>query len=251
MLNFEVYGVTNSGCIRQENEDCVDWHLRKDKKLAMGVLADGMGGYFGGAVASKMAVNTVLDNLMLFFSGASDHKNTDMEETLLLAGAEANAAVISAREEQAALAEMGTTLVALVAYGDSVSVMHAGDSRCYRVLDGEIDQLTTDDSVVQKMIEDGSLSHGDALRSPFRSMLTKSLGVEKSLEYSLQTFKAKVGEMFLLCSNGLYHTIGKNCIKEVLDCQASAKRQAFELVDRSISNRAEDNISALLVKVVA
>lgn len=250
MINFEVYGVTNSGCVRQENEDFVDWHLRQDKKLALGALADGMGGYFGGSIASKLAVNTVLDNLKLFCSNTIEPENSDVEETLLLAGAEANNAVICAREEQAALSEMGTTLVALVGYRDKVSVMHAGDSRCYRLLNGNIEQLTTDDSVVQKMMDDGSLTQLDAERSPFRNMLTKSLGIEKSLEYSLQTFRAKVGEIFLLCSDGLYQTIGKNCIQEVLGGKASAKKQAIELIDRSISKRAEDNISALLLKVV-
>lgn len=249
MLKFEVVGVTDSGCVRQENEDCVDWHLRKDKKLALGIVADGMGGYFGGAVASQLAVNTMLENLKLYCSSKKNPGKVDVEEFMLSAGAEANNAIVSAREDQSALAEMGTTMVALAGYGNKVTVMHAGDSRCYRLVDGALEQLTTDDSVVQKMLDDGSITQFDANRSPFKSMLTKSLGVEKALEYSLQTFKAKAGELFLLCSDGLYQTISNGVIEEVLHSQSSANQKVRELIDRSISNRAEDNVSALLLKV--
>jgi protein phosphatase len=249
MLSFEVFGITDSGCVRRENEDALDWHLSCDKQLALGVLADGMGGYFGGSIASQLAVKTVLKSLKGFGLKPGNPDCSELESIMLAAGNAANDAVVVAREKQSALAEMGTTLVAAAGYGDFVTVMHAGDSRCYRMDSDGLRQLTRDDSVVQQMMDDGSITHIDAARAPFRHMLTKSLGVERKLQYSMKTFKAKAGQYYLLCSDGLYQSIDNITMASVLFGGNNIKKQVRELIERSIAKRAEDNISAILIKV--
>ncbi len=249
MLSYEVFGYSDSGCLRRENEDSLDWCIRPDKKMALGVLADGMDGYFGGSVASQLAVKTVVNTLTPFDLQCKTPYVEEIERTLLHAGVAANDAVVQARDSEEAFAEMGTTLVAAMAYGDNMTVIHAGDSRCYRLLDDELIQMTRDDSILQTMLDSGGISSSDVDCAPIRDVLTKSLGIQTSLRFSLQTCNARHGDSFILCSDGLYRTVSKRDIARVLRKPVSTKQQVRELIDRSIAGGCKSNASVVLIKV--
>jgi protein phosphatase len=211
---------------------------------ALFAVADGMGGHAAGEVASLMAVEA----LRAAFARAHT------AEGLVAAVKEANRAVWEKAQHDAELRGMGTTLVAmaLVTEGgeERLAVVNVGDSRVYLLRSGELEQLTTDHSLVQELVDDGQLSEADAMVHPQRHVLTRALGIEADVDVdSLQVLPFK-GDRFLLCSDGLSRELSDTQMASILRRLASPQDAAKELVAEARASGGNDNITVVVVDVV-
>lgn len=246
MLTIRVAGATDPGTRRRFNEDVIDWWVAADKGAALAVLADGMGGYEGGEVASRLAVEACMEVLQpLMKSPASTAEAVDA--ALLAAAKKANQRIRDARHADDDHARMGTTLVIVWARGDRAHIAHVGDSRVYRLAAGQVQQLTRDDTVVQNMLDDGSIRPEDVSQVPFRNILTKAVGTETDVLPSLQQIGLAAGERLLLCSDGLPGALSPSEWHNVTGGKASLATQARNLIAGSLAQGADDNVSVILL----
>ena len=246
-LKLDVYGLTHAGNVRLSNEDFIQWTaLETGGYLA--VLADGMGGYDGGAVASQLAVENFIEYLQYEFEHDAPQSNSDIPDFLFGAGVQANQTVRQYRFENPELSNMGTTLVAIYFHEDCYWILHAGDSRCYRVSGQKLDALTRDHSLVQEMLKNGSLSKRDSLTVPFRSVLTKAIGPSDDLEYSLAQYRMSTCDSWLLCSDGLYNSVSHAQLLTALRSSSTARQAANTLLALALDGPAQDNVSVIVIK---
>lgn len=238
-------GLTDIGTRRVSNQDAIAWHVSPDGNRAMGIVADGMGGYKGGEIASQVAVNVITQVLAPLVNQAT----ADDEQILAMREAidEANEQIHALREEDAALGNMGTTVVVTWVQGDNALIAHIGDSRCYQLSGNELLLKTRDDTVVQNMIDDGSISEDEAPRMPFRNVLTQALGSTEKAEPSLTRVKMRRGDRLILCSDGLTDAVPETDWPPVMNAGQPLRQQAQSLVDTSLDNQAADNVSVVLI----
>ncbi len=246
-MKFPVYGETDIGCVRRANEDAISCFQSEDGSFSLAVLADGMGGYEGGGIASELAVDSFQSQLLTLLNANEDWRPASIENFLLEAGRYANEAVFQRRESDENLAKMGTTLLVMLAYKDQFSLLHAGDSRCYS-WDGQLQQLTRDDSVVQQMLDDGAISQQEAERVPYRNMLTKALGIDKDIDYTVSSAAYPQKGLLLLCSDGLFNALDDGEIISLLTTAVPLQEKTHSLIAASIANQASDNVSVILVQ---
>jgi serine/threonine protein phosphatase PrpC len=247
-MAYQVYGETDIGCVREANEDTIDWHVDDAGHFILAIVADGMGGYEGGEIASRTTVDVVSRTCLPELTGREDLSQEIIEALLLQAGADANADICEQRLQDARLSRMGTTLVIALAYGSQLTLLHAGDSRCYRVGEEVMEALTHDHSMVQQMLDEGAITEQDIDNVPFRNMLTKAVGIEKDLQYSLTTLNTEPGQQFLLCSDGLFNALREQEIHKILQGSDDISQQVHSLIKQSLSQHASDNVSAILLK---
>src|SRR5579859_3136005 len=207
-------------------------------------VADGMGGHAAGEVASLTAVEALRAAFAKERTAAG----------LVDAARAANRSVWEKAERDADLRGMGTTLVAVALVTDEgeerIAVVHVGDSRVYLLRQGELEQLTSDHSLVQELVDDGQLSEADALTHPQRHVLTRALGIEPDVTVdSLQVLPFK-GDRFLLCSDGLSRELSDARVASILRRLANPQDAAKELVAEARANGGNDNITVVVVDVV-
>ena len=244
-MTIVVAGGSHVGTVRALNEDCIAIKRWGDDRV-LAVLADGMGGYKGGDVASRLCVDTILESLGPVL--ASGEKN-DILQRLVAAAESANQAIFQARLEHAQYARMGTTLVAVVLVSQQLHLIHAGDSRCYQQSGPQtLMALTRDDSVVQEMLDDGTITIDEIDRAPFRHVLSKAVGVESSLVFSQHSQVWQGDQRLLLCSDGLYGVVDENVIAETLNQDGSLQERVDKLIQRSLKNGAKDNVSLIVIE---
>ena len=239
-------GLSDVGRLRQNNEDSLAW----DAAASVAVLADGMGGYNAGEVASKMAVDHVMQRMVQWA------KDTDMPTTLRVLKRvmeasvdEANREIFDAAHTNPAYAGMGTTLVFLsFALEGRVVVGHAGDSRAYRLRDGSLSQLTRDHSLLQEQVDAGLLTPEQVHAFGYRNFITRALGVEDAVVLDINDFDVQAGDVYLLCSDGLTDMVDDVDIATVL---TSVNQRASTLIDWANRNGGRDNVTVLLVEVPA
>jgi len=242
MLTLSIAGRSHAGCVREHNEDCIDWWSGPDGDRAVALLADGMGGYAGGDEASRMAVDLCMERLPPVLGGAPADAGI-LAEALSDAFLAVNAAIREARESRPGQAQMGTTLVAALVADDRAMIAHVGDSRCYHWTGNRLCQVTRDDTVVQNMVDDGSISLEQAGRVPFRNILTKALGAEQDVQPTIAQFNLRPGDGLLLCSDGLAGALDPGQWPAHL---ALAPEQAVDgLIRASLDAGADDNVSVL------
>ena len=250
-MNFEFYSQTDTGRVRTNNEDSV----ALDESCAVAVLADGMGGYAAGEVASGMVTTLLASNFERFLPTCS-------EENLRQAGGAeaylrdevcaANAAVFNASQSQPQYAGMGTTLVVAWFSGKLMHVAHVGDSRLYRFRDDHLEQLTRDHSLLQEQLDGGMISEEEARFSVHKNLLTRAIGVEAEVDVEIGVHELRAGDIFLLCSDGLTDMLDEVEILEVLLAAGGNLNVAAEqLVEEANANGGRDNISVILIEVPA
>jgi PPM family protein phosphatase len=232
-------GATHVGRVRTLNED--HFVARPDENLW--VVADGMGGHNGGEIASEIASETV--------GRAFVHRSID---GLIEAVETANAAVYDAGVEDPELTGMGTTVVALAVVDheatEVLAIANVGDSRCYRYADGELDQVTTDHSLVAEMVREGSLSPEEAAVHPQRNIVTRVLGVHDDVPVDVFAVDPYPGDRYVLCSDGLFNEVPERGIASVLRAIADPNEAAEELVHLAVDGGGRDNITVVVVDVV-
>jgi len=237
-LQYFAAAVTDRGRKRANNEDAFGYSTEH----GVYVVCDGMGGAAGGEVASSLAVDEVLRVLSERDAGAALSRVA--EEAICAA----NAAIYSRAQRNPRLAGMGTTLVALVVERNRVWVLNVGDSRCYRVRDGRLEQLTLDHSLVEEQIRVGRLSRREALRSPLRNVITRAVGTQDSVTPDSFQFEAQSGDVFLLCSDGLTRELPDKAIEELLREGGALEERAKRLVDAANKAGGGDNITCVVVQ---
>ncbi|WP_250657195.1 PP2C family protein-serine/threonine phosphatase [Alkalimarinus coralli] len=246
-MSLRVYGETNIGLSRKQNEDAIAWHCSSNGNNVVAVLADGMGGRPGGDVASKTAVDICMTQLLPFVE--QDHVSiTDIIEILNRVVADANSAIRAVREKEQIYARMGTTLLVLWVLGDQAFVANIGDSRCYRLSKSEAKQITKDDTVAQAMVDDGSISANDIHRVPFKNVLTKAVGTESDVIADVQQIFFNSDDALVLCSDGLTGAVNSKEWPSIVTSEHSVQQQVKCLIEASLSNRANDNVSVIMVR---
>jgi serine/threonine protein phosphatase PrpC len=245
---MDIHGVTDIGCVRKNNEDCIHWQPLDQENYYLAVLADGMGGYGGGAFASKLAVEYFTKCLLSSFEYQQQHSNDDIMNLLVDAASLANTAVRQERNNHPEFQKMGTTLIAMLVMDNEYWLLHAGDSRCYRSDEQGLIPMTKDHSLVQELLDQGTITEREAERAPFRNMLTRAVGPDKKVKFSFSKHRFQAGETCLLCSDGLYNTLPEPVIEHWLQANLPAKEIAQALIKESVRHNAQDNVSVIVLK---
>ncbi|MFM9022226.1 MAG: Stp1/IreP family PP2C-type Ser/Thr phosphatase [Solirubrobacterales bacterium] len=226
---------TDTGRQRRVNEDA--FHAR----APLFAVADGMGGAQAGEVASGTAVETIAAGI------PADGRT--VEERLAVAVREANGRIHDLSVSDDERAGMGTTLTAAWVGEKEVTLVHVGDSRCYRWREGRLERLTDDHSLVEEMVRQGRLTPEEAAIHPQRSIITRALGPEADVEPDTLTVPARGDDLFLLCSDGLTSMIGEDEIAEVLASTGSLEVAGRALVDRANEAGGRDHITVVLFRL--
>lgn len=248
---LEIAGRSDPGLVRSCNEDSIAC----DASLGLVVLADGMGGYNAGEVASGIAVSLIASG-MKDAMGRLDPARTDGNgerygaRMLRNQVAAANTAIFNAAGSKPEYAGMGTTVVAALFYDDRLSVAHLGDSRLYRLRGEALELLTHDHSVLQEQLDSGMLTREEAKASRYKNIVTRALGVEKEADVEVGDFDVLPEDIYLLCSDGLNDMLEDEEIRLALETlKSNLDLAANQLVELANENGGRDNISVILVKV--
>ncbi len=249
---LEVVTRTDPGVVRSHNEDAVFGSA--DHGLA--ILADGMGGYNAGEVASGMATTLLSSNLSGLVQTCSPQE-LDVETGKRLSHrhirdqvAGANEAIYNAAQSQPQYAGMGTTLVMAWFYDNLLTVAHIGDSRLYRLRGDEFQQVTRDHSLLQEQIDSGLITAEDAKYSQNKNLVTRALGVDPQVDPEIHDYDVEPGDVYLLCSDGLNDMVEDEEIAMTLQSLASNLSLAGDqLIQMANDNGGKDNVSVILVKV--
>ncbi|MAR89626.1 MAG: protein phosphatase 2C domain-containing protein [Pseudomonadota bacterium] len=245
---MDIYGITDIGCARQRNEDSIHWQALPGEQGFLALVADGMGGYDGGDLASRVAVSYFTRCLLSALETTTDFSNDNLRLILAEAGNLANTAVRQERLNHPQYPKLGTTLLAMLVLGDGFWLVHAGDSRCYCASGDGLQPLTRDHSLVQELLDKGSLTAREAERAPFRNMLTRAVGPHPQVQFSFAKHRIQPGESWLLCSDGLYNALPAPVIDYWMRSGKSAREIAAALVRESLRHNAQDNVSVIVLR---
>jgi len=236
-LTYQSYGLTNQGCVRDHNEDA----FLDSADKGFWVVADGAGGHESGEVASKLIVDTLSEVNRDRFFGSFVQKITDTLQNVNLELIER-----SGGEETRTL--IASTVCVLITQRTNVVCLWSGDSRIYQQRNHKLTQLTRDHNRIDEFIEAG-FTREDAEKYPQAQYLTAAVGVSSPLFTETQSIEVISGDMYLLCSDGLFKEVSDKEIEEILQ-QDSLKYAASDLMDLALSRGATDNVTILLVKAV-
>jgi len=245
-------GLSHMGKKRTTNED--SFHI--DPERGLFIVADGMGGHVAGEVASRLAVDTILDFLRISDADSEITWPFEFDESLSQGGNRIQAAIqlanreivrhIQAKEDHRG---MGTTVVTAVVVDDSCFIGHVGDSRAYLVRDGKMSQLTQDHTFVNEQVEKGFMSRTEAQRHPARNILTRAVGSAEDLVVDLSETRLQKGDLVLLCSDGLSSMVEDEAIlRTVLEHSAELGAACGSLIALANQNGGLDNITAVLIR---
>ncbi len=245
---FEMASATDVGRVRAHNEDS----LAADVDLGLATLADGMGGHHAGEVASGIAVAMVPQAMRKLSADQALHGLSDeaVQQLMAAQASTVNSAIYTAAQSQPQYSGMGTTLVIAYWHGDRVTVVHLGDSRCYRVRGAAVTPLTRDHSWVQDQIDAGLMTYEQARTSKKKNLVTRACGIDLNVVPEVHTHAVAAGDIYVLCSDGLYDTVSDEEIHlTVSSLKSNLTLAAQQLVQQANDNGGRDNISVILVHV--
>ncbi len=246
-MNYKFCSQTDPGRSRTNNEDSVAF----DDATHLAVLANGMGGYKAGEIASGMATAFINSELARWLSEAGDQAaGAEIRRAMELCVDNANRSIFNASQANPQFAGMGTTLVVGVFRGDRLMLGHVGDSRCYRLRDNVFLQITKDHSLLQEQIDAGLLAPEQAATSPIKNLVTRALGVENMVMLELNEHQVQAGDLYLMCSDGLSDMMEDAQIADVLRNRTPLEQMASDLVLKANENGGRDNITVLLALAV-
>lgn len=252
---LDVVTRTDPGMVRSHNEDAVFGSAEQ----GLVILADGMGGYNAGEVASGMATTLLSTNFARLLGPTGDCRPQEMDAAsgrrishrhIEEEVAATNSAIYNAAQSQPQYAGMGTTLVMAWFYDNSVTVAHIGDSRMYRLRGGDFQAITRDHSLLQEQLDSGMITAAEARHSQNRNLVTRALGVDPQVVPELHDFPVQPGDIYLLCSDGLNDMVEDEEIDlTVQTLAANLELAADQLIQMANDNGGRDNVSVILVKV--
>lgn len=249
--SLEMVKATHTGMVRSHNEDSI----ATDPEIGLAVLADGMGGYNAGEVASGIATALISSETREALVRQPAFE-VDAGGTLAAARllrdiiAKTNTSIFHSANSQPQYAGMGTTLVVTLFCNNQLTVAHIGDSRCYRYRGEKLEQITRDHSLLQEQIDSGLLTKEAAKRSQNKNLVTRALGIEPEVEAEIHTHAVQPGDIYLLCSDGLNDMVEDEDMEMTLAAlSANLPLAAEQLVDMANDNGGRDNVSVVLVRV--
>lgn len=239
---MKVFGLSDIGKVRQENQDCF-----AIRTLSGGVLAavcDGMGGAAAGMIASELACSSFMDHA----AAALDASGGERAAESLGSGAEkANREVYVRSMNDMECEGMGTTLVALYANDDGVTLLNVGDSGAYRISGGVMTKLTHDHSLVQELMDLGRLTAEQARKHPRKNIITRVVGGERTVRSDIFEAEAKNGDVFLLCSDGLTNALADETIAACCAAEKAPETICGELIEAALEAGARDNVTVVVL----
>ncbi|MBE9563275.1 MAG: Stp1/IreP family PP2C-type Ser/Thr phosphatase [Proteobacteria bacterium] len=245
---IEIVYCTDTGRVRKHNED----YIAGDNKLGLAVLADGMGGYQAGEVASEMAVSTIMNYMKATVKShverQTNHRYHPSTVQLEQAVLQANRTIYQAAENHSEYQGMGTTVVATLFHNNCVSIAHVGDSRLYRIREKKFQQITKDHSVLQELIDCGFYTAEQARHSPNRNLVTRALGVSEEVNVEVQEQSVLAQDVYLICSDGLSDMLEDKQIEEIVQHSSNLEQIAKLLVAAANGEGGNDNISLILIR---
>lgn len=246
--------LSDTGRVRKNNEDAVG----EDRDLGLLILADGMGGYNAGEIASSLAVSTVHDTVRREWKklkhGEIDASSGHSHEALLLKSAVelAHKTIHQVSQTQPQCAGMGTTVVTCLFHHDRLSIAYVGDSRLYRLRNGSLEQVTRDHSLIEELIARGHYNREEAKKMVRKNIVTRALGVEADVKVDVIEDPLEVGDLILICSDGLCDMVDDGTIRLTLSKFADNLPDAAKaLVDLANERGGKDNVSVALARVDA
>lgn len=249
---LDIASATDPGMVRSHNEDSI----ASDATKGLVVLADGMGGYNAGEVASGMATTVITTELQQLLEQRPPYLvdeatgKTLAEKILRDQIAKANTSIYQASQSQPQYSGMGTTLVMALFYDNRLSVAHIGDSRLYRQRGDEFKQVTKDHSLLQEQIDAGMITPEQAKKSANKNLVTRALGIDPVVEPEIHEYDAMPGDIYLLCSDGLCDMVSDEDIAMALQTLgANLQLCAHQLVQMANDNGGRDNVSVILVRI--
>ncbi len=250
---IEIINVSDVGKIRPHNEDSTLTHLNKGVAL----LADGMGGYKAGEVASAIAVTAthheILQNIHRIKTSQVEPKSgmTAVSKVLQQALTSANSNIYNIGQQDAECRGMGTTIVSCIFHDDMVTVAHVGDSRLYRKRGRNFGQITKDHSLIQEVIDRGLYTPEEAMEKTPRNLVTRALGIEASVDIDVMEEQVSIDDIYLLCSDGLNDMVDDEEIDLILSkYSVNLVQAANELVKKANEKGGKDNISIILIRIL-
>jgi PPM family protein phosphatase len=251
--SIQVSSLTNPGRVRTHNEDTIG----DDPDLGVVIVADGMGGYSSGEIASQIAVDNVLDELRRTLPdikpGELDQRLGYSAQTRAVRNAivHANTAIYEAARKDPRHRGMGTTLV-MAAFRDSqLTIANVGDSRMYRLREARLEQLTVDHTLIQDLVDHGFYNREEARGALNKNLVTRALGIEPSVAVDVREGLALPGDLYLLCSDGLNDMIDDEAIRLAL-CEHGHDLElaSTSLIGAALNAGGKDNVSVVVVRVM-
>jgi protein phosphatase len=250
---LEIASCTDPGMVRSHNEDSI----AVAPAHGLVVLADGMGGYNAGEVASGMATTVIIAEMQQILASAAPYQidprtNQEIAKRLVREQVlKANTSIYQAAQSQPQYAGMGTTLVVALFYDNRVLVAHLGDSRMYLQRQGKLKQITRDHSLLQEQIDSGLITQEQAKHAQHKNLVTRALGIDPSVEPEIREYATRPGDLYLLCSDGLNDMVDDEDIAMTLQALgANLNLAAQQLVQMANDNGGRDNVSVILVRVL-
>jgi len=241
MFKINSFGKTDVGLVRRNNEDA----LILKPELGFWAVADGMGGEEKGEVASQFFIQTALELFSESAGGSEEEVKQFVQKTFGLA----NERILSwAKENQ--VQKMGCTAELMAFSGPDYVLGHVGDSRTYRLRQGQLRQLTRDHSLVQEQIDQGVLTPAEAQKSPLRNVILRAIGTEDTLAVDLMRGKSIPGDLYLLCSDGLTGMVDERKIQEIISLPLGLSQKVDQLIEGAKAAGGYDNITVILCEVL-
>jgi len=244
--------LTDPGRVRDHNEDCIE----SRPEMGLFVLADGMGGYNAGEVASGMATSLISDGLQESWDmrevshlGRDDAKGLS-EKLIKEHVGRANSAIYTTSQNNPECAGMGTTLVVTLFYDNFLTVAHIGDSRLYRLRGESMEQVTRDHSLLQEQLDSGLITPEEAKLSQNKNLVTRALGIDPTVEPEVHVYETQPDDTYLLCSDGLSDMVEDEEIRlTLITLKTNPNLTVQQLVQAANDNGGRDNISAMLIRI--
>lgn len=244
---MRIFGITDKGLVRETNQDS----FATEPKLGLVIVADGMGGHAAGEQASSSAVLTVLE----VFSRYDFDKGTlggseqtySVEEIIGLALQEANERIMIASVSDSNLQGMGTTAIVGVERQGVLHIGHIGDSRVYRIRDGQAEQITEDHSIVQQLVRAGAISQAEAQVHPYKNVITRCLGMASEIEPDILKTPLQAGDRFVVCSDGMSNFVSNQRLVEIVGGNDDIEEAGKMLVSEANARGGADNITVVLM----
>ena len=249
---LQAASLTDPGRVRDHNEDCIE----SRPEAGLYVLADGMGGYNAGEVASGMATSLITDGLNEAWNPRAverlgrDEAKALAERLIREQIARANSAIFTTSQNNPECAGMGTTLVMGLFYDNFLAAAHIGDSRLYRLRGEVMEQVTRDHSLLQEQLDSGLITPEEAKLSQNKNLVTRALGIDPTVEPEIHVHEALPDDLYLLCSDGLSDMVEDEEIRlTLITLRSNPTLTVQQLVQAANDNGGRDNISAMLIRV--
>ena len=244
-LTIDIHAAVDPGRSRSNNEDAV----ATDADVSLAVLADGMGGYNAGEVASNMVTTFVSSELGRWLREAGGQaSDAEVRRAMEICVDNANRAIFNAANANPHYAGMGTTLVVAVFRDSRLLLGHVGDSRCYRLRGGRLQQITRDHSLLQEQIDAGLITPEQAAFSANKNLVTRAVGVEDTVLLETHQHDVLPGDLYMMCSDGLSDMLDDAAIAQVLQTHDSLQAGGQALIEAANDAGGKDNISVILVR---